>query len=63
LGQLHRAKERFKVFVGEIKELALTPIRDDILLYCDGQKKSEKCLEAPIRLESLLKKIEVRIDK
>jgi hypothetical protein len=51
------------VFVGEIKELALTPIRDDILLYCDGQKKSEKCLEAPIRLESLLKKIEVRIDK
>jgi hypothetical protein len=49
--------------VGEIGELAETAVREDVLAYCDGQRKSEKCLEGGLRPEGLLRKIEVRIDK
>ena len=63
LGQLHRAKERFRAFVEEIGQLAETPVREDVLAYCEGQRKSEKCLEGAVRPEGLLRKIEVRIDK
>jgi hypothetical protein len=38
-------------------------VREDVLAYCDGQRKSEKCLEGAVRPEGLLRKIEVRIDK
>jgi hypothetical protein len=54
---LHRAKERFKLFASEIGHIAFLPIRNDILIYCNGQKKAEKCVEATIKPEALIKKI------
>jgi hypothetical protein len=51
------------VFAEEIRELAYTPIREDILQYCDGQRKSEKCIEGFSTPEALLRKIDVRIEK
>lgn len=57
LMDLHRAKERFKLFASEIGHIAFAPIRSDVLVYCNGQKKAEKCVEATIKPETLIKKI------
>ena len=63
LNNLNRAKERFKVFLEELNELKRTPIREDVINYCGEQRRSYKVIENYSRPESLIKKMDVRIDK
>lgn len=61
---LQKAKERFKEFLVSIGDLKKTNIRPDILEYLEGnRKKSDKSTDAYIHPDTLIKKIELRINK
>ena len=60
---LYVARDRFIAFVEELGPIRNTEIREDILVHCEQNSKKERVYEAFMNDESILKIINLRIDK
>lgn len=60
---LYVARERFNDFVNELGQSRYSQIREDILSHCQQNSKKEKLYESYMSDETILKIMNLRIDK